>query len=378
MSLPGRFSRAGMITALVGMIVLGTSVLRGAAQGSTATQDSHVSELSNLEVAVAGDFRISGTELQEYEDGEGEVVTIDSLTALVEVAFYDDPDAPEQTVELLNDAFSSEMDSFEILDEGVDGDRAWSFAQSELDNEEYFLYVDVTLDVVGNVDVIVMLASSPATFFDDLEVAQKDVTVDDEGVFADVDVADLDDIASGGASGTDDDTSGDDSATNADDDSAEEESTTDTDDDSARRGSSRDADDDSGGATKLQTLLRRNPPQRPTMTPRRRMQPMTATITPPRKRMILVPPRTTTAQPLPVTTMIAVVERGFLPTTVPRRQTSSRMKTRLKPEAKVKRVSPVLKMLAWSPTPSTSARSSKSRSSGGISGSLIMEMKSRS
>lgn len=191
--------RVVIIAAVALLSHASTGAIHAGAQGSMATEDSYISELSDLEVAVDGDFIISETELQEYEAGEGEIVYIDSPTALMRVAFFDDADEPEQTVELFNEGFASEMDSFEVLDEGFDLDRVWSFAQSALDNEEYLLYLDVTPDVVGNVDLMVMIAGPAETFFEDLEAAQQDVTVDDEGVLIDVDVVDLEDMLAEGA-----------------------------------------------------------------------------------------------------------------------------------------------------------------------------------
>lgn len=202
-------TRAAMVTvlALIGLFGVGTS--QAAAQRGTATEDSYVSELSDLEVTVAGDFGIDEIEHQQYEHGDGEIVYINLPTAFLQIAFFDDDDEPEETVELFNESFASEMNSFDVLDEGIDRGRVWSFAVTTLEDDEFLYYVDVTPDVVGNVDVMTRIAGPTVTFFDDLEAAQQDVALDGEGIFQEVDVTELEEtFGAGGASEQDEETSG--------------------------------------------------------------------------------------------------------------------------------------------------------------------------
>lgn len=244
-----RFSfvtRVMMTLALACIGLFGAGVSGVSAQSTAAQGDTYVSELSDLEVAVAGDFVIDETELQEYEHGEGELVYIDGPTAFLQVSFFDDTDEPAETVELFNEGFASEMDTFDVVATEEDVDRVWSFAITTLDGDEFLQYVEVIPDVVGNVDVMTMLAGPTDSFFEDLEAAQTDVTIDEEGIFADVDITDLEmALDEGGSVVTEDD------ATAVADDAGED--TADADDEDDRRSGAKLPGDTAAGTTDNQS-----------------------------------------------------------------------------------------------------------------------------
>lgn len=178
---------------------LGTAAGPVAAQGTSSSGDSYVSELSDLEVEVFGDFEITDTQLQSYPEGEGEFVSIESPDALLQVAFFDDTDEPESTLELFVDAFSVDADDFEVIQDGSNRDQVWSLSRATLDGDQLVHYVSVTPDVVGNVDVMTVLIATPDSFLDNLEAAQDDVTLDGDGLFLEVDVDDIATLLEGGS-----------------------------------------------------------------------------------------------------------------------------------------------------------------------------------
>jgi hypothetical protein len=90
------------------------------------------------------------------------------------------------------------MDDFQILEQGAAGDMVWSMSTAMLDDAEFYHYLSVTPDVVGNVDVMTVIVASPDFFFESIEAAQDDVTLDGEGIFAEVDIDELQAIAEGG------------------------------------------------------------------------------------------------------------------------------------------------------------------------------------
>lgn len=155
------------------------------------------SELSGIEVEVTGNFAIYQAELQEYRHGQGEIVSIGSDTAYVQVSFFDDTDTSQETLEIYNDSFESEVDEFVVLDEGDRRDTVFTFAVAELEGVEFYYYLSVTEDVEENVDVLQRVFATDATFFDDLADAQESITIDRDGFLENVDVADLEDIADG-------------------------------------------------------------------------------------------------------------------------------------------------------------------------------------
>lgn len=178
---------------------LGTAAGPVAAQGTSASGDSYISELSDLEVEVFGDFEITDTQLQSYPEGEGEFVSIESPDALLQVAFFDDTDEPESTLELFVDGLEADSDEFELIQDGADRDLVWSLSRATRGGDELVHYLSVTPDVVGNVDVMTMLVASPDSFLDTLEATQDDVTIDGDGLFPEVDIDDLAALLEGGS-----------------------------------------------------------------------------------------------------------------------------------------------------------------------------------
>lgn len=212
-----RLTTGGRVLLLFAMFLAGlaSGVPSLAAQSSDVEPDYYLSELSELEIEITGDeFEIYEAELQTYEHGEGEIVQIESGTSSVQVAFFDDTDTNLETLDIYNESFSADVEDFEILDEGEDGDVVYSFATASYEDIQFLYYLSVTEDVVGNVDILQRVFAPDMTFFEDVAAAQESIEIDGEAFLADVDVEELEDLAGGAVqSGDDQETSDEDDVT---------------------------------------------------------------------------------------------------------------------------------------------------------------------
>lgn len=186
---------------LLGAIVVASlGVAPAVAQSSRGDASLYRSELSGLDVAVDGDeFAIYETEVLNYAHGQGEIIEISSNTAFVQIAFFDDTDTNQETLEIYNDAFISDVDEFQVLDEGADRDTVSTFALAIYNGVEFYYYLSVQEDVVGNVDLLQRIFSTDATFFANVEAAQDAISIGRDGFLEDVDVRDLQELAGGAA-----------------------------------------------------------------------------------------------------------------------------------------------------------------------------------
>ncbi len=169
-----------------------------AAQSSDVDPASYVSELSGYQVDVSDDnFEIYNAELQTYRNGQGEIIEIASNTAYVQIAFFDDTDTNQETLDIYNEAFTGDVDDFEVLDEGENRDTVFTYAVATYNGVEFYYYLSVTEDVEGNVDLLQRIYATDATFFDDFAAAQDAISIERDGFLEDVDVRDLEDLAGG-------------------------------------------------------------------------------------------------------------------------------------------------------------------------------------
>lgn len=192
---------------LMRMLLLGMLVVAGvarvpapalAAQSSDVDPASYESELSGYQVDISDDeFEIYNAESQTYRNGQGEIIEIASNTAYVQIAFFDDTDTNQETLEIYNEAFSGDVDDFEVLDEGEDRDTVYTYAVATYNGVEFYYYLSVTEDVEGNVDLLQRIYATDATFFDDFAAAQDAISIQRDGFLEDVDVRDLEDLSGG-------------------------------------------------------------------------------------------------------------------------------------------------------------------------------------
>jgi hypothetical protein len=189
-------ARAFLLFAVVLAGLAGRNGPSVAAQSVDVEPDSYVSELADLEVAISGsEFEIYDAQVESYRNGEGEIVQLASTTSYVQIAFYDDTDTSQETLEIYNETFTGDVDDFEVLDEGTDGDSVYTYALATYNGVEFLYYLTVTENVVGNVDVLQRMYAPDKTFFEDIAAAQDDITIGDAGFLEDVDVADLESLA---------------------------------------------------------------------------------------------------------------------------------------------------------------------------------------
>lgn len=236
-----RVALAGTI-AISGL--LGASTFVAAQDGPEFEPDYYESQLTGYEIEIEGDdFVIDDVVYQEYDDGENEQIYIESEYSSTQVSFFDDSDAPEDTIELWISDLSEGMDSLEIVESGEDDDVVWYYAEGEFDEAVFVYYIQVTEDVEGNVDMLESVLTLEGELVDSIDAAQQDIAVDGEEFMDDVDLDDLEEFLDGGTfrgSGDDDD----DDSTRPGDDDTDRDRDEDEDDSTSRDRERLPADED--------------------------------------------------------------------------------------------------------------------------------------
>lgn len=239
--------------ALAGSLAL-SGVVGGATLASAQAEpeweaDYYESMLTGYEIEISGsDFEITDVIYQEYDDGENEQVYIESDYSSTQVSFFDDSDSPEDTIELWIDDIGSEMDSFEVVESGVDDDVTWYYAEGEYDDLFFVYFVQVQEDVDGNVDMLESVLTLEGNLAVEIEIAQEDIAIDGDGFMDDVDLDELEDFLSGGTfRGGGDEADDDADDRDASDDDTDDRNTSDDDTDDRDASDEDTSDQDSSG-----------------------------------------------------------------------------------------------------------------------------------
>lgn len=184
-----------IVIALALMIVSAPIV---AAQTQDFEPDFYESALTGYEIEVSGPYyEITEAELQEYLTGEGEVIHIgsDSVTANLEISFFDDADTPLETIDIYLQSMENVADSLEVLDRGTIDDRLYAIALVEYEGIEILYFVLVEEDIQGNVDLLQSMLTTSASVEVDLEDAQAEVTIDGVPFMDGIDPAQVAEVA---------------------------------------------------------------------------------------------------------------------------------------------------------------------------------------
>jgi hypothetical protein len=199
MNIVSTLQRLALAGALAISSGLGATSLAGAQAEPDFEPDYYQSVLTGYEIEIDGnDFVIDDVVYQEYADGENEQVYIESDVASLQVSFFDDSDSPEDTIELWIRDLGEGMDRLEIVASGTDGDVTWYFAEGVFDDTDFVYFVQVTEDVEGNVDMLESVLTLEGVLIDVIDMAQQDITIDDDDFMDDVDLDDLEDFLAGG------------------------------------------------------------------------------------------------------------------------------------------------------------------------------------
>lgn len=191
------FSLVRPAAAVVLASTIALPVVGSAAQSQDFTPESYVSTLSGFEITASGPaFEITGAELEHYETGEGEVINIESGSAVAEVSFFDDEDTPDDSIDAYLDNLETSTTDFRAVDRSADGDVYHALVTFSYENVPFIYYVQVTEDVIGNVDQFESFLSRADVFADEYPSAQEEIAVDGEGYLADVDGDDILDLLS--------------------------------------------------------------------------------------------------------------------------------------------------------------------------------------
>lgn len=179
--------------ALPGLLTVGATAN---AQTPAAETVVYETELTGWDIEIEGSFWVldeENTMVEHYEHGDGERVLIDHAQggAFVEISFFDDTDSPEETIEIMLTDFEEDVDTWEVLDEGNEGDVYFALARFEVDDTIGYFYIEVAEDVDGNIDLMQAISSTEEHFIEDVESATAHIIVDGEGFLAKPAIGDL-------------------------------------------------------------------------------------------------------------------------------------------------------------------------------------------
>lgn len=206
------FKRVALAGTIAISGLLGATTLAGAQDSPDFEPDYYESALTGYEIEISGsDFVIDDVIHQEYGDGENEQVYIESEYSSTQVSFFDDTDAPEDTIELWLSDLGEGMETLDVIDSGEDENVTWYYAEGVYDDLDFVYYIQVTEDVQGNVDVLESVLTLEGGLVDAIDAAQQDISIDGDAFMEDVDLDDLEQFLDGGTF------RGDDSSDDADD-----------------------------------------------------------------------------------------------------------------------------------------------------------------
>lgn len=190
------------------LALAGTLTLTGLFAGDTLASaqdepqwepDYYESLLTGYAIEVSGkDFTIADVVHQEYRGGENEQVYIESDDATSQVSFFDDTDTPKDTIELWLSDLGDGMDSLEVVDQGVDGDVTWYYAEGTYQDLDLVYYVQIQEDIEGNVDMLESVLTPDGHLLNAVEASQQDITIDGKPFMDDVDLDDFEAFLDGG------------------------------------------------------------------------------------------------------------------------------------------------------------------------------------
>lgn len=173
-----RRARFLLIAVVLIPLVLWPSAL-GAQQGTES--DPYRTDLLNWSIAVTGpNYTLVDVALEEYPHGRGERIYIASVESLgfVEIAFFDDEDSPEDTIDLMIRDFTSASQSLEVLEIGFANDMHFALARFQLhQGPSGYFYIEVAEDIDGNVDLAQSIYTLDAEFLTQLEIAQSEISM---------------------------------------------------------------------------------------------------------------------------------------------------------------------------------------------------------
>lgn len=149
----------------------------------TARQDdeTYKTTLTEQDIRITGpNFALDDVALEEYPHGQGERVYVSSTNtrSFAEIAFFDDTDSPEQTIDVMMADFESTSQQFEIITSGNADGVFYSLASFRLTAElSGNFYIEVAQDVSGNIDLVQSLYVLNDDFGKQLAFASEEVSI---------------------------------------------------------------------------------------------------------------------------------------------------------------------------------------------------------
>jgi hypothetical protein len=166
---------------IVSILVAGVMAHPDVMAQSGSASDAYVSELTGWSIEVTGpNYAIQSAALEEYPHGRGERIAVHAvgLPAYAEIAYFDDADAPEETIAITLREFEATSQNVRILESGKSGDTHYSLAAFQLNaSVSGYFYMEVVPDVSGNVDAAQSLFTFNLDFPEQLLLAGSEISV---------------------------------------------------------------------------------------------------------------------------------------------------------------------------------------------------------
>lgn len=171
----------GLVLLVLSLLIGSLPMVSAYAYQDDSESDSYRTELLDWNISTTGpNYVLSDVALEEYPHGRGERIYITSVDSLgfVEVAFFDDEDTPEQTIDIMLRDFEAASTSFAVLDSGLANDIHYALARFDLGQGTYgYFYIEVAEDIDGNVDLAQSIYTLNTDFLEQLEIAREEISL---------------------------------------------------------------------------------------------------------------------------------------------------------------------------------------------------------
>lgn len=175
---PGTLAAIAMLVALV--IVL-LPVNPGVSAQPGAEPTTFETEILEWDLRITGpNFALDDVALEEYPHGTGERIYVSSVNTLAfaEIAFFDDSDTPEQTIDVMLSEFEAASRDFTLIESGEIEGVYYALARFQVSAElAGYFYIEVAPDISENVDLVQSLYTLDADFVEQLQIASEEISV---------------------------------------------------------------------------------------------------------------------------------------------------------------------------------------------------------
>lgn len=163
---------------------------------SPSDEGSYESELTGLEFSWSDDWELASSDATE----DDELIEIDTDLGLVRTGFAISEDDAEWGRDQVLDEVSSDVETFEVVDEDSNRDLSWSLVYLEpTAGEPFVLYIEVVEDFSDDFELVTLLLAEEQDFLDLYELVYDTVEVDGDPILDQFDVDEIEELVVGGA-----------------------------------------------------------------------------------------------------------------------------------------------------------------------------------